>query len=328
MYKIAMTKALSPRAMEYLRQFAQPVVLDEMDPGKILRRLDGVDALIFRGNVPVGEDFFRGLKERGVKVYAKHGTGLDGIDLDAAAELGIPVVFAPGANARSVAEYTVAAMLAMIKQIPQVSQKSHNGDISYRWTYRTRQFEDMTVYVIGYGNIGRQVGKMCMGLGMKVLAYDKFMTQEQIEATGAGYAAGILDGLSRADVVSIHTPLTPGTENLVSAEFLDKMKPGAYFVNTARPELMDETEICRRLADGRLAGATFDACSIESGAPSRTGLEEAENLIFSCHIAAQTAEAVDAMGMDCVQGILAVLRGERWKKTANMSVYDVLGYRA
>lgn len=249
MYKIAMTKALSPGAMEYLTKFAEPYVLNEMEPEKILARMDGMDALIFRGNVAVGEAFFRGLKECGVRVYAKHGTGLDGIDLAAAERLGIPVVFAPGANARSVAEYTVAAMLAMLKQIPQVNERSHRGDVSYRWTYRTRQFENMTVFVVGFGNIGRQVAKMCMGLGMKVIAYDKFMTREQIEDTGSAWAAEIPDGLKRADIVSIHTPLTRETDNLVSAPFLNAMKPGAYIVNTARPELMDEREICCRLKD-------------------------------------------------------------------------------
>lgn len=326
MYHIAMTKALSPRAMDRLRQYAEPHILNETEPERILEKMDGMDALLFRGNVPADEHFFKTLKEKGVKVYAKHGTGLDGIDLNAATRNGIPVVFAPGANARSVAEYTVSAMLAMIKQIPQVSERSHRADVSYRWTYRTRQFEDMTVYVIGYGNIGRQVAKMCIGLGMHVIAYDKYLSREQIEATGAAYAAEILDGLQAADVVSIHTPLTTETRNLVSAPFLDRMKPGAYFVNTARPELMDEEEICIRLADGRLAGAAFDACSIEYGSPSKTGLEDAENLIFSCHIAAQTAEAVDAMGMDCIDGILSVLEGKAWKKTANPEVYRLLGY--
>lgn len=326
MYKIAMTKALSSKAMEYLKTFAEPVVLDETDPEKILPMLDGVQGLIFRGNVPVSDRFFREMKNRGVRVYAKHGTGLDGIDLAAAQKYGIPVVFAPGANARSVAEYTVAAMLAMIKQIPQVNALSHQGDISYRWSYRSRQFENMTVYIIGYGNIGRQVAKMCLGLGMQVLAYDKFMTKDQIESTGAHWVPGIPDGLGAADIVSVHTPLTEETNGLVSGAFLDAMKPGAYFVNTARPELMDEQEVCARLKNGRLAGAAFDACSIENGAPSKTGLEEVKELIFSCHIAAQTEEAVDAMGMDCVQGIMAVLRGERWKKTANPGVYDVLDY--
>lgn len=326
MYKVAMTKALAPGAMHDLAGFAEAYVLNETEPEKILAKMDGMDALIFRGNVAVNKGFFQGLKERGVKVYAKHGTGLDGIDLEAAEALGIPVVFAPGANARSVAEYTVSLMLAMIKQIPQVNEQSHQADISYRWTYRTKQFRDMTVFVVGYGNIGRQVAKMCMGLDMRVIAYDKFMPREKIEATGALWVSSIPEGLKQADIVSIHTPLTEETAGLVSAPFLDDMKPGAYLVNTARPELLDEREICRRLEDGSLAGAAFDACSIESGAPSKTGLENARNLIFSCHIAAQTEEAVEAMGMDCIQGILAVLQGKRWAKTANPRVYDVLGY--
>ncbi|MGI6581011.1 MAG: NAD(P)-dependent oxidoreductase [Erysipelotrichaceae bacterium] len=325
MIKIAMTKALSDNAMEYLKQFAEPIIINETEPEKVIEMINEVDALIFRGNKVIDNSFFEKMKLLGCKVYAKHGTGLDGIDLNSATYYGIPVVYAPGANSRSVAEYTVAAILSIIKKIPQCTEKSRNKDNSYRWSYLSKQFKGMTVYIIGFGNIGREVADMCIGLGMKVQAYDKYVNSKQMQEKGVKYIEKLVDGLNCADIVTLHTPLTEETDNLANAEFFNLMKKGSYFVNTARPELMDEAELVKRLNEGWLAGAVLDASSIEKG-ESVTGLESAKNLILSCHIAAMTSDALDTMGYDCIDGIIAVLNGKRWLKTANKDVYDRLGW--
>lgn len=325
MYKIALTRPVSDWGMEYLASRATLKVIDARDKETVLLNCDGMDALVGRGISEIDDDFFAQLKARGVRVVASHGTGLDGLDLDAATAHDIAVVYAPGANSRSVAEYTIAAMTAMIKQIHLCTQSAHDGDYSYRWSYRAPEFLGMKIYVIGFGNIGKKVARMCQGLDMRVAAYDKYLPKEVFDEMGVEYCANIFDGLADADVVSIHTPITPETRGIANAEMFDRMKPSAYFINTARGELMDEGEVIKRVNDGRLAGAVLDANSFDTGTPN-PDLEACRKIIYSCHIAAMTDQALNAMARDCADGIFAVLDGKRWEKTANKDVFDKLGF--
>lgn len=326
MNKIVLTRAVSDWGMEYLQRFAQVEVAPPHTKTLDLPALcEGKQALLCRGIGDMSRAFFEGLAKAGVQVVASHGTGLDGCDLKAATEFGIPVVYAPGANARSVAEYTVALMLTMIKEIHCVNETAHSGDLSTAWMYQTREFKGMKLYVIGFGNIGRQVAQMCMSLGMQVSAYDKYMTREQIEQYGCTYCEGLYDGVPDADIVSVHTPLTEETRGLAGKEMFDLMKDGSYFVNTARPDLMDEDVICDCLESGKLAGAALDAASLDKANPNPRTLAN-KKIVLSYHVAARTTEALNAMAKDCADGIEAVFNHCRWAKTANPEVYDKLGW--
>ena len=325
MYHIALTNAVSDWGMEYLRRFAEIETLGTRDPQGIVAGATGMDAVLCRGIDDMSETFFKGLAENGVRVCASHGTGLDGCDLEAATKYGIPVVYAPGANSRAVAEFTVSIMLTMIKKINMLKEQAHRNDLSNKSTYCVRQFKGMNLYVVGFGNIGRQVAQMCQGLGMTVSAYDKYLPKEKIEELGCKYCADVFDGLADADIVTIHTPLTEETKGIANAKMFDRMKPGAFFVNTARPGLMDEDEVITRVEDGRLSGAALDATSFDSGTPNPR-LLGCEKIVLSYHIASRTDEAMDAMAKDCADGIEAVLNHKRWSKTANPEVYDILGY--
>lgn len=325
MYHIALTNAVSDWGMEYLRRFAEIETLGTRDPQGIVAGATGMDAVLCRGIDDMSETFFKGLAENGVRVCASHGTGLDGCDLEAATKYGIPVVYAPGANSRAVAEFTVSIMLTMIKKINMLTEQAHRNDLSNKSTYCVRQFKGMNLYVVGFGNIGRQVAQMCQGLGMAVSAYDKYLPKEKIEELGCKYCADVFDGLADADIVTIHTPLTEETKGIANAKMFDRMKPGAFFVNTARPGLMDEDEVITRVEDGRLSGAALDATSFDSGTPNPR-LLGCEKIVLSYHIASRTDEAMDAMAKDCADGIEAVLNHKRWSRTANPEVYDILGY--
>lgn len=326
MFKVVLTRAVSDWGMEYLRRFAQiEIAPSGIKPSELPAYCQGRDALLCRGIGAMDEMFFKQLSEGGVKVVASHGTGLDGCDLKAAAKYHIPVVYAPGANSRSVAEYTVALMLTMIKEIHCVTETAHTGDFSNSWRYKTREFKGMNLYIIGFGNIGRQVAQMCQGLGMRVAAYDKYLTREQIESYGCKYCAELYDGVPDADIVTIHTPLTEESRGIAGKKMFDMMKPGSYFVNTARPDLMDEDEICDRLESGQLAGAALDAASIDKEDPNPRTIAN-KKIVLSYHVAARTTEALDAMAKDCADGIEAVLHHQRWAKTANPEVYDKLGW--
>ena len=325
MFKIALTRATSDWGMKYLNRFAETNVIGVNTPNEIVPRCKGMDALLCRGVGDMSEALFRGLAEENVKVVASHGTGLDGCDLSAATKYGIPVVYAPGANARSVAEYTVSAMLAMIKEINICTEQAHSGNFSAKWQYKTREFRNMNLYVIGFGNIGRQVAEMCHGLGMNIMVHDKYVSRSQVEALGYKHYQNLYDGLPEADIVTLHTPLTDETRGIAGTKMFDKMKRGSYFINTARGDLVDEDEICRRIENGHLAGAALDATSIDSGQPNPR-LLACKKIVLSYHIAAMTEEALNAMAKDCADGIESVLNQKRWEKTANPEVYDKLGW--
>ena len=325
MYKIAVTRPMAPAAMEYASRFGEVTVLDTIDPDEVLAKLreNPVDALIARWT-RLDEKFIAGFKATGGKVLAKHGTGVDSCDLNAATKAGIPIVYAFGANARAVAEYTVAMILAAYKKLTYCDRHSHSGDNSYgKTTYTCKEILGKKLYIIGFGNIGRQVAEMCKGLGMQVCAYDKYLTKEMIEEKGVACCVNLYDGLKDADIVSIHMPLTDETKGIVNRDFLQHMKDGSYFINAARADLMDENAVIDCLEEGKLAGAAFDACSIDKNIVNPR-LCHCENLILSAHIAAMAEEALAHVGEMCVDGVMAALNQKRWKVTANPAVYDVL----
>lgn len=325
MVKIAVTRPMEAAAMQYAAQFAEVVNLDTIEPAEILARLkeNPADALIARWT-RLDRYMIEGFKACGGKVLAKHGTGVDSCDLDAATAAGIPIVYSFGANSRAVAEYTVAMILAAYKKLPYCNQHSHAGDNSYgKTTYSCKEFLGKTLYVIGFGNIGRQVSQMCRGLGMQVRAYDKYLSPERIEAEGIVCCKDLYEGLKDADIVSIHAPLTDETRNMVNADFLERMKHGSYLINAARADLMDEEAVIDFLDSGRLAGAALDACSIDKNIVNER-LCKCENVTLSAHIAAMAEESLERVGKMCVDGILAVMEQQKWKVTANPAVYDVL----
>ncbi len=325
--KIAITKPLSKRGMEYAKTHAEITVLDTCDPDEVIKKLSDhpVDGLIARW-LPMDSSFMSRIGETGCKVVARFATGLDNCDLEAATKNRVPVVYAFGANAHSVAEYTVALMLATFKNIPYCDRSSHNGDNAYgKGKYLSRDFHGKKLYIIGFGNIGRQVGSMCRALGMEIYAYDKFLSRERIEAEGAQWSENLYDKLADADIVSLHMPLTKETEKLVNDAFFDHMKQGAVFINTARGGLVDEEELVERLDQGFLRSAGLDASSIDDGIVNEK-LKRCQSVTLSAHVAAMTEESLEAMARLCVDGICAVLEKKRWKVTANPQVYDLLGW--
>lgn len=325
--KIAVTKPLSETGMAYARSRAEVIVLDSVDKEEVLEKItrEPVDALIARW-FTLDADFIARAAAAGCKVLARFATGLDKCDISAATEHRIPLVYAFGANAHAVAEYTVSLMLSVFKSITYCDRHSHTGDFVYgKGKYLSRDFYGKNVYIVGFGNIGRQVGGMCRALGMSIAAYDKYMPRERVEAEGAKWCENLYDGLADADIVSIHMPLTGETEKIVNEEFFSRMKDGAVFINTARGGLVDEEALVHNLKNEKLRAAGLDASSADDGKENHK-LWGCENLTLSAHVAAMTEEALAVMAEYCVDGIQAVLEKKRWRITANPEVYDLLGW--
>ena len=175
--------------------------------------------------------------------------------------------------------------------------------------------------VITPGAIGRETAKICQGVGMKVAGYDPFMSQEKIEALGAEYYADYKELLKAADIVTVHVPLTEQTRDMIGAAELATMKKTALVINCSRGGIVNEADLCAALRAGTIAGAGTDVFCNEPPKPDDP-LLNTPNLIVSPHSAAQTREAVIKMANMCVDGCLAVIRGEKWPFVADKKVYD------
>lgn len=240
----------------------------------------------------------------GLRVIARYGVGTEAVDLAAAAERGIPVTNTPGANADAVADHAVGLMLAALRSIPDGDRRVRQGDWSVR---RGRELGAATVGIVGFGRIGQGVARRLGGFGSRILAADPFLPADRIRHAGAEPAD--LDELFRsADLITLHAP---GGQRLLDGSRLDGIRPGAIVVNTARPDLVDETALAVALRDGRLAGYAADTLDGDTAASASPLLAEdlADRVIVTPHLGAQTTQAVDNMGSMSLDDVIAVLAG-------------------
>lgn len=241
-----------------------------------------------------------------LKVIAKHGVGVDNVDIAAAAKLGIPVLRAMGSNSRAVAEHTIALALSLIKEVLPLDRAVKRGE----WPKPTFTGKDVlgaTIGLIGYGGIGRETARMAEALGMEVVVHDPF-APEAAEADGFVSIGDIDAMLPSVDVLSIHCPLTATTRNLIDARRLGMMKKSAVLVNTARGGIINEADLARALAGGTIAGAALDSFATEPP-PADSPLWTLETLIATPHIGGVTYGSADAMAVIAAQHIISVLDG-------------------
>ena len=289
--KFVMTQAVCHEGMQLLDGIADVYVADNQDPNNYLDEMRDAAALIVRIAKCDANAIENSPK---LKVIGRTGVGYDSVDVKKATELGIPVVITPGANNRSVAEHAVAMIFALSKNLIEAQNEMCKGNWEIRGAKKAFELEGKTVGILGLGAIGRETAKICKGCGMRIAAYDPFMTKEQVEGYGAKYYEDYVELLKDSDVVSIHVPLTDQTRNMISKKELSVMKPTALIINCSRGGIINEADLvlnCR-------------------------------NLIVSPHSAAQTREAVIKMAQMCIKGCLAVVEGKKWPYVADKSVYE------
>ena len=316
--KFVMTQAVCPEGLQMLDGVADVYVADNQDPNNYLDEMRDADALIVRIAKCDGHAIEN---SPNLKVIGRTGVGYDSVDVKTATAHGIPVVITPGANNRSVAEHAVAMMFALSKNLVEAQQEMCKGNWEIRGAKKAFELEGKTIGILGLGAIGRETAKICEGCGMKVAAYDPFLSKEQVEGYGAVYYENYEDLLKVSDVVSIHVPLTDETKNMISKKQLTEMKKTALIINCSRGGIINETDLVEVLKAGEIAGAGTDVFCSE---PPKTDdpLLNCPNLIVSPHSAAQTREAVIKMAQMCVKGCLAVAEGKKWPFVADKSVYD------
>jgi phosphoglycerate dehydrogenase-like enzyme len=265
-----------------------------LDGGELIAFLRGHDKAITGLDV-LSREVFLAVPE--LRVVSKYGVGLDMIDLDAARRCGVSVRWTPGVNRQGVAELTIAFMISLFRSLVPLSRDLSAG--TWRQT-RGRELSSSVVGVLGCGNVGQTVARLCRAFGATVLAHDIVDYADFYRDTGiTPVALDVL--LSTADVVSIHLPLDASTSRLIDAAALARMKPTAFLVNTARGPIVDEQALTAALQEHRLAGAASDVFCVEPPGPSP--LLQCPHFIGTPHIGGGTREAGLAMGRAAIAGL-------------------------
>ena len=315
--KTIMTQPLCKEGYEKFAQAGEIRVANSGNPTEYLEELSTADALVIR----IGHLNAQELEQApNLKVIGRSGIGFDSVDVAAATARGIPVVIAPHCNADSVAEHTLALMLGLASNLVECHNKALRGNFEIRNCGRQFELLNKTVGIVGFGDIGNRVGRLCAAFGMKLMAYDPYLSEQQIAERGAQPCPTLEHLLQAADIVTFHLPLLPETKGLIGKAQLARMKPSAILVNCARGGIVDEDALIEALNNDIIAGAGIDTPVEE---PTRLGnpLLTAKHLIFSPHSAAQTKEATIRAATMCADGCLAVLQGEQWPGVANPEVY-------
>ena len=265
-------------------------------------RTEPLDAIISRTR-PLTADMIDGCNS--LKVISRHGVGYDIVDLPAATRRGIPVLVTAGSNGQSVAEMTIALMLAVARDIPGHDAAIRRGEWSR--TAQGRQLSGLTLGIVGFGGIGRAVASIAVALGMKIVAFDP--VQAPAATPGLTSAASLDELLRQSDVLSLHCPLTAANRHLIGPAQLALMKPGAMVINTARGGLIDEPALADALATGQIAGAGLDTLESEPP-PADHPLRRFPTVVMTPHAGGSTGAALDATAAAAARHALLVLRGE------------------
>ncbi len=251
---------------------------------------------------------------------SSNGAGYDTVDVDACTAQGIAVVNQSGGNREAVAEHALAMMLTLSKRIIEADRHLRSGKAHERNAFTGRELLNKTVGVLGIGNVGGRLAELCQGLfKMRVLAYDPFMTAEQIKARGAEKVE-LDELLAQADFVSVHCPLTKASRKMMGAAQFARMKPEAYFVTTARGFIHDEAALADALDKKLIAGAGLDVWEDEPP-PSEHPLMRFDNVLVSPHTAGGTVEARENMSRFAAEQVLEILDGKKPPRLVNPEVW-------
>jgi D-3-phosphoglycerate dehydrogenase len=265
----------------------------------------GWDALVVRSQTRVDAELLAAAAPR-LSVIGVASVGTDRIDLAAATRAGVMVVNAPTGNTIAAAEHTMAVMLALLRRVPAADASLRAGTWE-RGRFTGSELRHRTLGIIGLGKIGKAVARRANGFEMRVVAHDPYLTAEQASEHGARLV-GLPELLLRADVITVHTPLTAQTRGLIGPAQLEAMKPGAVVLNVARGGIVDESALAQALHDGRLAGAAVDVYSTEPMAADNP-LRVAPNTVLTPHLGASTAEAQDRVAVEMAEQLLEALAG-------------------
>lgn len=314
--RVLVAETIAGSGIKTLRAEGHEVdVRTDLTPETLLAEIGSYDAIIVRSSTKITADVL----DRGtsLKVVGRAGVGVDNVDVDAATRHGVLVVNAPTSNNVSAAEHTMALLLSQARNIPQANSSLKAG----KW--ERSKFEGVELYgktlaVLGLGRIGTLVAQRALAFGMRIVAYDPYVSKQRAAQMGVELVASIEDALRVADFITIHLPKTKETHALIGDAALAQCKQGARILNVARGGIIDEAALARAVASGHLGGAGIDV--FESEPTTASPLFEQDAIVVTPHLGASTTEAQDKAGITIAEQVCAALRGDLVQYAVNVDV--------
>jgi len=336
MFRVLITDNLAPAGLKILQE-TPGIEVDnrsKLTPAEVREALKTADGIIIRSGTELTSELLEG--QQRLKVIVRAGVGVDNINLPTATREGIVVMNTPAGNTTSTAEHTVTMMMALSRNVAaaDASMKAGKWD---RNKFKGTQLAGKTLAVVGLGRIGLSVAKRAIGLEMKVVGYDPFLSAERAAEQGIELIRDVDEIVTRCDYITVHTPLDDGTRGLINAERIAKMRKGVRIINCARGGIVDETALADALKSGHVAGAAIDVF-VEEPPPADAPLLKAPNLVLTPHLGASTEEAQEAVSVEAAEIIAGFLiRSEvrhavnlipiSGAEMADMKPYLDIGYR-
>ena len=329
MPRVFVTRKLPGKALEKLRNYFQIEVWPEYGPPPyefLLRKVKEVDALVTLLTDKVDRKLLKEAKN--LRIISQYAVGYDNIDVEAATEMGIYVTNTPEVLTEAVADFTWALILSLMRRVVEADSFVRSGEW---WRLGTGWHPEMmlgtevygkTLGIIGMGRIGKAVARRAIGFGMRVIYYDvrRLSPEEENELKAEFVDLDTL--LSEADIVSIHTPLTPNTAHMINEDSLKKMKKSAYLVNTARGGVADTKALIKALQNGWIAGAALDVFE-EEPLPPDNPLTRMSNVVLAPHLASGTRETREKMAELVAENLLTFAQGKVPPNLVNKEVINV-----
>ncbi len=318
MARVLVTVKIAQRGLDRLAAAGHEVdVREGLTPDELVGAVAGAHALIIRSATKVTADVLSAGAD--LQVVGRAGVGLDNVDVPAATARGVMVVNAPTSNILSVAEQAMGLLLAQARNIPQ----AHAALVAGRWErskWEGVELHGKVLGVVGLGRAGSLVAQRALAFGMRLLAFDPYISAERAKAMGVELRS-LEELFAESDFISIHTPKTPETANLVGRDLLAKAKPGIRIVNTARGGIIDEEALAEAIRDGVVAGAALDVFATEP--PGASPLFELESVVVTPHLGASTEEAQDKAGITIAEQVELALAGEFVPYAVNVAATEV-----
>ena len=336
MFRVLITDSLAPAGLKILQETSGIEVdnRSKLTPAEVREALKTADGIIIRSGTELTPELLEG--QQRLKVIVRAGVGVDNINLPMATREGIVVMNTPTGNTTSTAEHTVTMMMALSRNVAaaDASMKAGKWD---RNKFKGTQLAGKTLAVVGLGRIGQAVAQRAIGLEMKVIGYDPFLSEERAAKQGIELIRDVDEIVTRCDYITVHTPLDDGTRGLINAERMAKMRKVVRIINCARGGIVDETALAAALQSGHVAGAALDVF-VEEPPPADHPLLKAPNLVLTPHLGASTEEAQEAVSVEAAEIIVGFLiRSEvrhavnlipiSGAEMADMKPYLDIGYR-
>lgn len=318
MPKILVSDPISDEGLKVLKE-AEGITVDVktgLSEEDLAKGIGEYDALLVRSGTKVTNKIIENAKK--LKVIGRAGVGVDNVDVASASKHGIIVMNTPGGNTISTAEHTMALILALVRKIgpAYISMRNKQWD---RKKFQGIELYGKTLGIIGLGRIGTEVAARALSFGMKILAYDPFMSTEKAEQIDIE-PVDVDTIFAKADIITVHTPITNDTKGLIGKKAFEKMKKGVFIVNCARGGIVDENALYEALKSGKVAGAALDV--FENEPPANSPLLELDSVLVTPHLGASTKEAQENVAVDVAYQVIDVLKGGPVRNAVNAPAID------